>query len=68
MKFSYLPLSLSLFVSSSLARSVPNSYPGSDSAVENRTLDQIYAAAQKEGGELVVFSGGDGLYNRHCAL
>ncbi|PLB55466.1 periplasmic binding protein-like II [Aspergillus steynii IBT 23096] len=36
-----------------------NSYPGHSPAVENRTLDEIYAAAKKEQGSLVVLWGGD---------
>lgn len=39
-----------------------NSFPGSDPGVETRTLDQIYAAAQLESGELTVSWGGDGEY------
>ncbi|KAJ5881348.1 uncharacterized protein N7529_000020 [Penicillium soppii] len=36
-----------------------NSYPGHDLAMENRTLDEIYAAAKNESGELIVLWGGD---------
>ncbi|KAJ5776384.1 uncharacterized protein N7511_001395 [Penicillium nucicola] len=36
-----------------------NSYPGHNLALENRTLDEIYAAAKNETGELVVLWGGD---------
>lgn len=39
-----------------------NSFPGHGSTIDNRTLDEIYAAAQKEGGELTVLWGGDGTY------
>lgn len=37
-----------------------NTYPGHDVAVEARTMDEIYAAAKNESGELVVLWGGDG--------
>ena len=37
-----------------------NSYPSHDPAIENRTLDEIYAAAKKETGDLIVLWGGDG--------
>jgi hypothetical protein len=37
-----------------------NSYPGHELALENRTLDEIYAAAKNETGELIVLWGGDG--------
>lgn len=39
-----------------------SSFPGSKTAIETRTLDQIYAAAQLESGDLVVAWGGDGKY------
>lgn len=39
-----------------------NSFPGSNPGPETRTLDQIYAAAQLESGELTVAWGGDGEY------
>lgn len=38
-----------------------NSFPGSDPAIETRTIEQIYAAAQLESGELTVSWGGDGM-------
>jgi len=38
-----------------------NSYPGHDLALENRTLDEIYAATNNESGELIVLWGGDGM-------
>lgn len=37
-----------------------NTYPGHDVVVEARTMDEIYAAAKNESGELVVLWGGDG--------
>lgn len=40
-----------------------NSYPGHDLALENRTLDEIYAAAKSETGELIVLWGGDGMFS-----
>lgn len=51
-----------IFQGLSLAVSLPlaDSFPGHDIVVDNRTLDEIYAAAQKESGELTVFWGGDG--------
>ncbi|KAL1305775.1 hypothetical protein AAFC00_003942 [Neodothiora populina] len=36
-----------------------NSYPGHSPKVDNRTLDEIYAAAKNESGELIVLWGGD---------
>lgn len=33
--------------------------PAQSLSVDNRTLDQIYEAAQKETGPLIVASGGD---------
>ncbi|CAG7944783.1 unnamed protein product [Penicillium nalgiovense] len=36
-----------------------NSFPGHSPAIENRSLDQIYATAKKEHGSLVVLWGGD---------
>ena len=59
----YSSLSLAL-LSPVLAAVLPswNSFPGHDPAIDNRTLDEIYAAAKKEGGVLTVLSGGDGMY------
>lgn len=37
-----------------------SSFPGSEPAVETRTIDEQYAAARNETGELVVLWGGDG--------
>lgn len=37
-----------------------NSFPGSSPEIENRTIEQIYAAAKLESGELTVSWGGDG--------
>lgn len=56
----YSSLSLAL-LSPVLAAVLPswNSFPGHDPAIDNRTLDEIYAAAKKEGGVLTVLSGGD---------
>lgn len=47
-----------------------NSYPGHDLAMENRTLDEIYAAAKNESGELIVLWGGDGMdpVSNFCSL
>jgi hypothetical protein len=39
-----------------------DSYPGHDLALENRTLDEIYAAAKNETGELIVLWGEDGMF------
>lgn len=36
-----------------------NSYPGANPPIDTRSLDEIYRAAQKETGELLVFWGGD---------
>ncbi|KAH8800350.1 hypothetical protein F5884DRAFT_810075 [Xylogone sp. PMI_703] len=49
----------SLLSSYVLARSVSNSYPGHEPAIETRTLDEQYAAAQRESGTLTVLWGGD---------
>lgn len=40
-----------------------NSFPGSNPEIENRTIEQIYAAAKLESGELTVSWGGDGEYS-----
>jgi hypothetical protein len=37
-----------------------SSFPGSEPTIESRTLDEQYAVAQNETGELVVLWGGDG--------
>ncbi|THZ77981.1 periplasmic binding protein-like II [Aureobasidium pullulans] len=39
---------------------LPNSFPGHAVDIDNRTLDQIYAVARNETGELIVLWGGDG--------
>lgn len=39
-----------------------SSFPGTNPDIDTRTLDQIYAAAQLESGELTVSWGGDGGY------
>ncbi|THW49897.1 periplasmic binding protein-like II [Aureobasidium pullulans] len=38
---------------------LPNSFPGHAVDIDNRTLDQIYAVARNETGELIVLWGGD---------
>ncbi|THY14056.1 periplasmic binding protein-like II [Aureobasidium pullulans] len=38
---------------------LPNSFPGHAVGIDNRTLDQIYAVAKNETGELIVLWGGD---------
>jgi hypothetical protein len=39
-----------------------NSYPGHDLALDNRTLDELYAAAKNETGELIFLWSGDGMF------
>ena len=64
MKITRQPLILSLLGLVDLARCgvLPNwnSYPSHDPAIENRTLDEIYASAKHEMGDLIVLWGGDG--------
>lgn len=64
MKIAGQPLILGLLGLVDLARCnvLPNSnsYPSHDPAIENRTLDEIYASAKKETGDLIVLWGGDG--------
>ena len=48
--------------------SASNSFPGHGLAIDNRTLDEIYAAARKEGGELTVPWKGDGTYKSSHSL
>lgn len=43
-------------------------YEGSNTTVESRGLDEIYTAAQKELGDLVVLWGGDGMFSISCRL
>ncbi|KAJ5413298.1 hypothetical protein N7465_005603 [Penicillium sp. CMV-2018d] len=63
MKIAGQPLILGLLGLVDLARCnvLPNwnSYPSHDPAIENRTLDEIYAVAKKETGDLIVLWGGD---------
>ncbi|KAG0157750.1 ABC-type Fe3+ transport system [Penicillium digitatum] len=63
MKITRQPLILSLLGLVDLARCgvLPNwnSYPSHDPAIENRTLDEIYASAKHEMGDLIVLWGGD---------
>ncbi|KAH8808650.1 ABC transporter substrate binding protein-like protein [Xylogone sp. PMI_703] len=53
-----VPALCSLFGVAALARSI-SSFPGANPSIDTRTLDEIYEAAQKESGELVVMFGGD---------
>lgn len=55
---------LGLFCAVSAAAVLPewNSYPGHSPAVETRSLDEIYEAAKKEEGSLIVLWGGDGTF------
>ncbi|ETI24378.1 hypothetical protein G647_03747 [Cladophialophora carrionii CBS 160.54] len=59
MKISHL-LSASLLLVTVLA-GVISSFPGSEPAIDLRTLDEQYALAQNETGDLVVLWGGDAL-------
>lgn len=62
MHISTYSITLLGLTNSALATVFPQlkSFPKTNPRIENRTLDQIYAAAQHETGELTVLWGGDG--------
>ncbi|KAL7905873.1 Fe3+ ABC transporter periplasmic protein [Trichoderma velutinum] len=54
-------MKISILLPSIALVSALNSFPGANPPIDTRSLDEIYRAAQKETGELLVFWGGDSL-------